>query len=167
MRRLSRPRACPRSRQDGVAAIEMALVGMSLIFFLAGLLQIGRALWHYNALVKATGDAARYFASVPSAELGTAENTARTMILTAASGAGVTIPSPSDNISITCADVAGDPQPCAGAAEPADISVAVVYIVTDNLFRSITGNRSRGRTPYEFITIQPGTTMPRLGYWSP
>ncbi|QYG05022.1 TadE/TadG family type IV pilus assembly protein [Janthinobacterium sp. PAMC25594] len=52
-------------RQDGVAAIELALI---LLFFMALLpfvLLFGRALLVYTALQKSTHDAARYLATMP------------------------------------------------------------------------------------------------------
>lgn len=44
----------------GVAAVEFALVSAVLVLLLAGVSELGRALYQYNALVKGAGAAARY-----------------------------------------------------------------------------------------------------------
>lgn len=66
------PRRAPR-RQDGVAAIELALI---LLFFMALLpfvLLFGRALLVYTALQKSTHDAARYLATMPLPQMANAD----------------------------------------------------------------------------------------------
>ncbi|MCC7704932.1 pilus assembly protein [Janthinobacterium sp. GW460P] len=62
------PCRAPR-RQEGVAAIELALI---LLFFMALLpfvLLFGRALLVYTALQKSTHDAARYLATMPLSQM--------------------------------------------------------------------------------------------------
>ena len=64
-----RPRCRAPHRQDGVAAIELALI---LLFFMALLpfvLLFGRALLVYTALQKSTHDAARYMATMPLSQM--------------------------------------------------------------------------------------------------
>lgn len=53
----------PRSRQQGVAAVEMATLLMPLIFIVFGITEFGRAFYQYNSVVKATRDAARYLSA--------------------------------------------------------------------------------------------------------
>lgn len=48
------------SKQRGVAAVEMAILLMPLIFIVFGITEFGRAFYQYNTVVKATRDAARY-----------------------------------------------------------------------------------------------------------
>ena len=50
----------PRSRQQGVAAVEMAILLMPLIFIVFGITEFGRAFYQFNTVTKATRDAARY-----------------------------------------------------------------------------------------------------------
>lgn len=47
-------------RQKGVAAVEMALVLIPMLILCFGITELGRALYQYNGLVKATRGAARY-----------------------------------------------------------------------------------------------------------
>lgn len=52
-----------RSRQQGVAAVEMAFLLMPLIFIVFGITEFGRAFYQYNTVLKATRDAARYLSA--------------------------------------------------------------------------------------------------------
>ncbi|MDC7703999.1 TadE/TadG family type IV pilus assembly protein [Vogesella indigofera] len=52
-----------RSRQQGVAAVEMAILLMPLIFIVFGITEFGRAFYQYNTVLKATRDAARYLSA--------------------------------------------------------------------------------------------------------
>lgn len=47
-------------KQKGVAAVEMALVLIPMLILCFGITELGRALYQYNGLVKATRGAARY-----------------------------------------------------------------------------------------------------------
>lgn len=49
-----------RNRQKGVAAVEMALIVLPLLVVCFGITELGRALYLYNGLVKASRNAARY-----------------------------------------------------------------------------------------------------------
>ena len=51
------------SRQQGVAAVEMAFLLMPLIFIVFGITEFGRAFYQYNTIVKATRDAARFLSA--------------------------------------------------------------------------------------------------------
>ena len=50
----------PPARQSGVAAIEFALVLPLLLMLMFLATEFGRALYHYNVIVKSTRDAVRY-----------------------------------------------------------------------------------------------------------
>jgi Flp pilus assembly protein TadG len=52
----------PRSlrRQAGTAAIELAILTTVLVPLTLGVTELGRAMYQYNSLIKATRDAARY-----------------------------------------------------------------------------------------------------------
>lgn len=47
-------------RQQGVAAVEMAIVLLPMLILCFGIFELGRALYYYNGLVKATRGAVRY-----------------------------------------------------------------------------------------------------------
>lgn len=57
-------KSCPR-RQDGVAAIELALILLFFMGLLPVVLLFGRALLAYTAMQKSAHDAARYMATLP------------------------------------------------------------------------------------------------------
>jgi Flp pilus assembly protein TadG len=47
-------------RQKGVAAVELALIIVPMLVLCFGIVEVGRALYYYNGIVKATRGAARY-----------------------------------------------------------------------------------------------------------
>lgn len=47
-------------KQKGVAAVELALIMVLMLVLGFGVVEVGRALYYYNGLVKATRSAARY-----------------------------------------------------------------------------------------------------------
>ncbi|PLY40966.1 hypothetical protein CSZ94_18175 [Janthinobacterium sp. ROICE36] len=66
------PCRTPR-RQDGVAAIELALILLFFMGLLPFVLLFGRALLVYTALQKSTHDAARYLATMPLPQIAKSE----------------------------------------------------------------------------------------------
>jgi Flp pilus assembly protein TadG len=50
-------------QQRGVAAVEFAILLPLLLLIVFGITEFGRALYYYNTIVKATRDAARYYAA--------------------------------------------------------------------------------------------------------
>jgi Flp pilus assembly protein TadG len=91
-----RPSPYPRksAAQQGVAAIEMAILLPLLVLIFTGMIEYGRLMWHYDALAKATRDAARFLADLPLTG-GTGEtlaenlDDAQTMVENAADAAGI------------------------------------------------------------------------------
>lgn len=63
------PIPLPRRRQDGVAAVELALLLPILLVFLTIPIFYARAFWHYTVAQKAAQDATRYLATVPASEM--------------------------------------------------------------------------------------------------
>lgn len=47
-------------KQTGVAAVELALIMVPMLVLCFGIVEVGRALYYYDGLVKATRGAARY-----------------------------------------------------------------------------------------------------------
>ncbi len=47
-------------QQKGVAAVELALIMVPMLILCFGIVEVGRALYYYDGLVKATRGAARY-----------------------------------------------------------------------------------------------------------
>lgn len=48
------------SKQRGVAAVELALIMVPMLVLCFGIIEVGRALYYYDGLVKASRGAARY-----------------------------------------------------------------------------------------------------------
>ncbi|NMM20014.1 MAG: pilus assembly protein [Rhodoferax sp.] len=61
------------SKQKGVAAVELALIIGPMLILVFGITELGRALYQYNALVKATRGAVRYLAQQDLANLSTTD----------------------------------------------------------------------------------------------
>lgn len=75
------------SQQKGIVAVEMALILTPMVVLCFGITELGRALYQYNGLVKATRSAVRYLsqqslASPPAGETSdTLRNKARSLAL--------------------------------------------------------------------------------------
>lgn len=123
----------------GAAAVEFAIVVGLLALILGGVIEFGRAFWYYDAITKATRDAARYMTTVPKQSIATEANaaataspystsnplSARSIIVNAVGAAGV--PSlTGGNISITCLPVA-----CQNGVAPGYVSVAITNYQVD------------------------------------
>lgn len=87
-------------RERGVAAVEFALVIALLLLIVAGIFEFGRAFWYYDALAKATRDAARYLSTASPLGSG-AESNAKDIVAQAATAAGVPDFNKDDNVEIT------------------------------------------------------------------
>lgn len=145
-----------RRRQAGVAAVEFALLVFVMLLICAGIVEFGRAVWHYDALAKATRDSARYMSmvSMPAStdDLDTAEN----MVIDAATASGV--PNfTAANVTVTCA-----PTNCASVTAPGDVTrvtVDVSYPMTLGAwFPFIFPD---GDSSFD-VTLAPHTTMPYM-----
>ena len=163
-------RRSPASRQQGVAAVEFAVVVFILLLIGAGMVEFGRALWYYDALAKGTRDAARYLSTAPTASLGTASTSncgisgktavdcATDFVVQTATAANV--PGfAAGNVSVTCT-----PTACAVAAKSTDITrvtVSASFSMTLGAlfpFVTSTGPGSIGAGSIG-ITLTPHTTM--------
>lgn len=76
-------------KQRGVAVIELAISLVFLLLVTIGITEIGRAFWYYNALQKATRDAARYLSTQPWDTSGDPIGVAQAMVQNNAVSAGV------------------------------------------------------------------------------
>jgi Flp pilus assembly protein TadG len=57
---MNKTRLHQKKHQRGVAAVEMAIIILPMLILCFGITELGRALYQYNGLVKATRGAARY-----------------------------------------------------------------------------------------------------------
>lgn len=121
------------STQRGAAAIEFAFILPLLLLIFTGMIEFGRAMWHYDALAKGARDAARYLSTVPTTDLDSAASLtnlctsvptpAYCIVANAASRAGVAGLTPASDITIACA-----PTACDSALSPADVTTVTVDI---------------------------------------
>lgn len=145
-----------RHRSRGAAAVEFALVLFVLMLVVAGIVEIGRALWYYDALSKGTRDAARYLSTVPAAELNASLDEARSIVL--ASGETARVQDLLDN-QITARCDAPAIATCSGvvASQVTTVTVSVSYPMT--LGEWVPFLPAGGGASSFAITLQPHTTM--------
>lgn len=144
--------------QRGAAAIELAIVMTLIMLLTAGIVEFGRAFWYYNALDKATRDAARYLSAIPAADMtdsaqaATAIATAKDLVVAAVGGASVSPALTTANVAVTC-DVA-----CGSATKPVNVSVSITgfTIRIGGLIPFVSGPASGN---YGDIGLSPHTTM--------
>ena len=145
-----------RPRQRGAVAVEMAFLAVVMFLIMAGIVEFSRAFWYYNALDKATRDAARFMSSVPSVQISdstqaaAAVDVAKSLALITANGAKVSPTIVAADIDILC-----DAAACTGT-KPTNVTATVTLVM--NLgsifpFVSVTNGS------YGDVTLAPSTTM--------
>lgn len=136
--------------------MEFALLVFLMLLIGAGIAEFGRAVWHYDALVKATRDGARYLSTVAMPKLATESSTATDLVVTAAAAAGV--PNfTAANVTITCL-----PNACGSGAAPGDITrvtVDVSYVMALGEWFPFVSRAGKSTMD---ITLAPHTTMPYM-----
>lgn len=124
-----------RVRENGAAAIELAIILPILIVFLTYPVLFARCYWHYTAAQKAAQDAARYLSTVPVAEMRTkklAKAAAAVALEIAQREIAELAPgSDFDPPQVTCDDLA-----CGSSAGkvPGTVRVFINFGVTDTIF---------------------------------
>lgn len=149
----------PAAPCRGGAIIEFALVLALMISIVAGILEFGRAFWYYDALSKATRNAARTLAVSPPATIASsAVAAARAEVNDAASTAGVSSFSTS-NVSVVCLDSAFNTATCTDGTSPAAVRVSITGY---SLFLGSTIPFLVGAERNYTVNLAPGTTMPYM-----
>lgn len=162
MLNMDKPSRFPQAAsQRGAAAIEFAFILPLLLVVFSGMIEFGRAMWHYDALAKGARDAARYLSTVPTANLAgeaaSATSVTRSIVANAATQASVAGLTPATDIAITCA-----PTPCASVLSPAEVttvSVAVDYPFVIGSWVPLFGPRPGDATSVVAATLSPHVTM--------
>ena len=118
--------------EEGVAAVEFAIVVIVLLLIVAGIVEFGRVFWYYDALTKATRDGARYMSTANVATIdSTGVATATTLVVNAANAARVSPVLGSGNVAVTCLDASFGVITCQSNTAPANVRVAIInYSVT-------------------------------------
>ncbi len=150
----------PTLRQArGGALVEFALLLTLLITLIAGIVELGRTFWYYDALSKATRNGARALSSSAKNTIASVGvGAARTLVLGDISSAGV--PSvTADKIDIVCLDDSMAVVTCTDNVAPAGVRVSVVdYSMTlGALVPFLTGAASTFD-----VGLTPSTTMPYM-----
>jgi len=87
--------------------VEFAIILALMIMMVAGLVEFGRVMWHYDALAKGTRDGARIVSITDFSSLGSAVSKAQTAVVAAATAAriaGLT----ASKVSVRCDDDMND-----------------------------------------------------------
>lgn len=140
------PSSFPRKSafRQGVAAVEMAILLPLLVLIFTGMIEYGRLVWHYDALAKATRDAARYLADETAPITPAMQATAKGMVGDAAAAAGVEGLVPESNVAASCAPNCNNPE---------TVTVAVAYSFSIGGWVPVFGK------DLWTVTMSPHTTM--------
>lgn len=155
LNRLSAPRP---SGEEGVAAVEFAIVVIVLLLIVAGIVEFGRAFWYYDALTKATRDGARYMSSANVATIAsTSSTTAKALVVSTANAARISPALASGNVDVTCLDSSYGVVTCQNNTAPANVRVAIVnYSTTIGSLLPLA--YEAGQASFTAM-LTPGTTM--------
>lgn len=117
----------PRSprRRRGAAIVEFALILTLLVSLVAAMFSFGRAFWYYDALSKATRNAARGLSvSNPATIASVAVAAAKTAVSTDVTSAGLSSFT-NDNVLVACLDASMATVTCTNGSAPAGVRVAI------------------------------------------
>lgn len=131
-----------RRNQDGVAAIELALVLPILVALLSAPLLFGRVFLHHSMAQKAAHDAARFLASAPQRDI-TWRKRDGTEVGAAALARAIarsTLAEANTGFAMPSVDVFCDGETCTRATVPTRVQVIVQMDITDQLFTGFTGD---------------------------
>lgn len=149
----------PLPRQHGAALIEFALILTILVSIVAGIVEFGRTFWYYDALSKATRNAARAVSvSNPATIASVAVGAARTAVNAAATSARVPGFSTA-NVDVTCLDNSMNTAACADGTAPGAVRVSIsgysVFLGSQIPFLV-------GASNTYTLNLTPATTMPYM-----
>lgn len=145
----------------GGAVVEFALILTLMISMLAGIVEFGRTFWYYDALSKATRNAARRLAvNSKNTVLSVGVPAAKAIVLADAQAAGLpdfTI----DNIKVTClgdsALTIPSTKDCTDGTAPVGVKVEIIKY---DIFAGKLVPFLLGPVTIYTMTLAPSTTMP-------
>lgn len=150
----------PHRRQQGVAAVEMALLLPFMLLIFAGIVEFGRAFWYYDALAKATRDGARAMSLQPKETIQSVGiGAAQTIVVNAANAAGISPALTSAEVSITCLDATFNTVACSDGTAPENIRVSISgYTIDIGAWIPFFVNAGT-TTTYDGVPLAPHTIM--------
>lgn len=144
-------------RENGVAAIELALLLIPLLLIVAGVIEFGRTFWYYDALTKATRDGVRLMSMADKNTITGTKSEAEELVVAAANNAMVSPPLETENVTVECLNASYAAQACIDGAAPANVRVTIVNfnVTIGDWIPFVTSN---GAPPWG-TTLSPSTTM--------
>jgi hypothetical protein len=151
-----------RPRQRGGAIVEFALILTLMISMLAGIVEFGRTFWYYDALSKATRNAARRLAVNVKGDIFSKGVSAATALVVADAQAAGLPDFSSTNVKVTCWTISSNTlvlSTCTDGIAPAAVKVEIIsyHILAGKLIPFLIG----GASNYD-LTLAPATTMPYM-----
>ena len=152
------PRMLPLA-QCGSLIVEFALVLTLMISLVAAIIEFGRTFWYYDALSKATRNAARTLSvSNPATIASVSVAAARDVVNQAATDAGVPAFSTA-NVTVACLDASMNNTACTDGLKPAGVRVSVTgYAIFLGAHIPFLLGGSKTYT----VGLLPATTMPYM-----
>lgn len=146
-------------RQRGGAVIELALLLTLLVTIVAGIFEFGRVFWYYDALSKATRNAARTLSVSATASIAlTGAAAAKAQVVDAASSAG--LPGfTSANVLVKCLNSSMLQSDCVDGSAPYGVRVSITgYTVQMASSIPFVGDDAADY----ILTLSPAATMPYM-----
>lgn len=158
MNRFRLPRRTP-APQRGSLIVEFALVLTLMITLVAGIIEFGRTFWYYDALSKATRNAARTLAvSNPATIASVSVAAARSEVNLAATNAGIPFFSTA-NVVVACLDSSMNAITCTDGSSPAGVRISVTGY---SIFLGSHIPFLLGGSKTYTLDLAPATTMPYM-----
>jgi Flp pilus assembly pilin Flp len=148
-------------QQNGVAAVELAIILIPLLLIVAGVVEFGRTFWYYDALAKATRDGARLMSRADKDAIADAKEAAEDLVVYAAGidGAKVSpVLTSVDNVLVECLNASYVSQGCTNGTAPIHVRVSIVNFSVD-IGEWIPFITESGATGWNDIALSPSTTM--------
>lgn len=148
-------RRCAR----GVAAVEFALLLTLMVTIMGGIFAFGRTFWYYDALSKATRNAARTLSVSAAASIGTSgASAAKSEVAAAAASAGIANFSTA-NVIVKCLSATMIAADCADGTAPSGVRVSVTGYT---LLLGSSMPFLPGSDTTFIVNLGPATTMPYM-----
>ncbi len=149
-----------RHLQNGVAAVEFAILIFVLLLIAAGIFEFGRAFWYYDALAKATRDAARYLSSADATTISSVGvPAAANLVVAEANAANLSPALTASNVNVTCNPA------CTDGTAPTSVTVRIgggqstsYTLDIGSVFPFVNAGASSSPSNY-LVTLAPYTTM--------